>query len=949
MKTKLDFIFLVNKIKKSLISKTRLVSIMFVSLFIFSSLFSQTTDTLLNETNSLNRKIELLYETKYSKLSTGAVSTLLGDEVKNVPTVNRINTLSGRVTGFSLINVDGLPGIESSTSYVRGAHTFNGNNSPMILIDGRVDDVRMLDPYDIESITVLKDAASLSLHGLRSAGGIILITTKKADKGKISVGINHQTSFSMPTRMPKFLNAFNYATLYNEAMLNDNPLAGVRYDSTALEAYKTGNNSVLYPNTDWINNFIRDYSVQTRTNLNVKGGNNNSRFYVSVGHLYSNGLFNVDPKINNYNTNTNINCIVIHGNVSVNIGENILVNADIRTKKDERNTPGAYSVTYDESIFKALYSTPFNAYPVFNPDGSLGGTSDYRNNIYGLLNHSGYSIWENSSMSSFVDATLNLNGVVNGLKLKGLVGLNNYADYVTNRTKDFAVYKYDADGNYTKYGMDSEIRNTGKYLNTYRNYQHSISLLYNRQFDKHIVNGFLMYERLQSNNMINKDRNLFSNYQGPKGKVSYNYRNAYLIDFVFAYQGSEQYDKKHRYGFFPAVSGACILTNQPFLRESDVLNFLKVRFSYGLTGTMTNTYFAYMESYASGTGAVFGINPAGQTGYVEERVANPALTWAKTKIFNAGIDASLIKNRLMLSIDMFSEKTSDILINNAISVMYGAALLTPKGKMDNKGYELKLEWKERVNHFEYYIKANFSHAKNKIVYQDEQMLPYPWMYRTGHPYHERFGYEFERFFTVDDDIANLPEQSLLGTQQPGDFKYKDLNEDNIINQYDITSIGKSKIPELSYGINVGLSFKGFDINTLIQGIAGSTMYKYGYGYWAFYNKIGNVQEHHFERWTPDKGDAAKYPRLTLSNANNYHANSFWVQDNSFIRLKYMEFGYTFSSRVSKGMGMSSLRFFLNGNNLYSWDKIKIVDPESQDDALSYPIQRTFSIGLNMQF
>lgn len=912
-----------------------------------SSTQAQDRDSLRSEPVPSERIVNGLYQSRQMKFSASATSQLSGEDVQNMPTVNRLNTLSGRVTGYLSTNLDGLPGSESASYYVRGVHTFNGSRHPVVLIDGRFDDVRMLDPYDIESISVLKDAAAASLYGLLSTNGVILITTKKANEGKISVRFNHQTSFSRPTRLPKFLDAYNYAQLYNEAMLNDSPGIAPRYGDEALTAFRDDTDPVMWPNTNWLDTFLEKNSLQVRNNLSVTGGNRNSRFYVSAGHYYSDGLFKTDPSVNTYNTNTNVNSYTIHGNIVVRVGQNLLVNADIRAKKDKRNAPGAYSSNYDEGLFSALYATPFNAYPVKNPNGSLGGTHDYQNNIYGMLNNSGYSIWESTSLSSFVDLTYDFHALLEGLKIKTQVGFNNYTDYAVNRTKRFAVYQFDGKENYAKIGQDTQIGSSGRYRSDYRNYQHSISLLYERDFGRHHVDGFLIYERIQRDNKLDTD--LFNNYQGPKLKLSYRFRDTYLLDFSAALQGSEQFDKKNRYGFFPAVSAGWILTNEGFLKDNAFLSFLKFRGSYGLTGGMPDTYFGYLGAYSASSGASFGTNPSDQPGYAEAKVANPALTWSKTRKVNVGMDMTLFNHRFSAVLDFFSEHTHDILIENAITSMYGATVFTPEGKMKSRGYELSIGWKESMRKFQYFANVQFSHVQNEILFRNEPFLEYAWMYRTLKPSGTRFGYQFERYFTEGDDISELPDQSLLGTQQPGDLKYKDLNRDGVIDQYDIGPIGKSKIPEIYYGINAGFKCCNLDLNILFQGAANSTTYNSGYTYWDFNNKIGNVLEHHLQRWTPGSGQNAAYPRLSISNTNNYVASSYWVQDNSFIRLKYVELGYTLPKSISKAVHINSLRFFVNGSNLFCWDKVKLKDPEIQDNNINYPIQKTVSAGVNVRF
>jgi len=908
--------------------------------------------------DSIDRRIPLLYDAKPPEQITGAVSFISGDDIANVPGVNRANTLSGRLTGFTSYNIDGLPGYENSTLRVRGAHTFSGRQDPLLLIDGRVDDIQSIDPYDIESVVILKDAAAAALYGLRSTNGIILINTKKGREGRMKININMEASFSQPTRLPKYLDSYQYATLYNEAQLNDNPNATPHYDDTALEGYRTGSDPYKYPNVNWVDEFLKKNYMLTRTNINVSGGDHIAKYYVGVNYMNNSGAFKTDKSINTYNTNTTVEVIGIHGNVQLNLWKNLKVNADIRAKKDQRNAPGTYTTDYGTNLLTTLYSTPFNANPVLNKDGSIAGTNNYHSNPYGTLNYSGYSVWDRTSLSSFVDLSYNLNDWIRGLSVEGRAGFNSYTDYVINRTKSFAVYQMNDDGEtYRQIGQDSDLGNTGYYSHLVRNFDHYIGLRYRGDFGKHQLDALLMYERQQ---VVTGQASpplipLTENYQGPKGSLSYRFNNTYLLDFVAAMQGNEQYPPNKRYGFFPAVSAGWVVSNESFMKNAHFFDLLKIRGSIGRTGNQVNNpnsiYFAYLSRFASGGSTYyFGSTPAAAGGYWESQIANTAITWEKCLKKNIGLDFTFLKNRLNGSFDYFTEKNSDILILNAITAMYGATgVFTPEGIFKNSGYEIQLGWNDKIKDFSYFVQLNYSFAQNKIVYQDEIYQNYPWMYKTGHPLDTRFGYVFDRYYTENDNIASLPDQSLLGTQQPGDLKYKDLNGDGVIDNNDMQAIGKSKLPTTTYGISLGMQYKGFDCNVLFHGAAGSSIALSGPTYWDFYNQTGNVLEHHLGRWQPGDGQSAGYPRLTLTNTNNYTGNSYWIKDNSFIRLKYVEIGYTLPLHISKKAGMSKARIFVNGNNLYCWDKLGVFDPELSDAGTAFPIQRTFSAGFNVSF
>lgn len=908
------------------------------------------------KTDSLDKPVPLLYGSQHKRYITGAVSEIKGAEVSNVPGTNRLNSFSGRATGFFVSQLDGLPGTEENSYQIRGFHSFNGTGRPLILINGRMDDVTMLEPNDIESVTVLKDAAAAVLSGLNSANGVLLITTKRGQPGKIRVNYNVESSFQQPTRAPKFLNAYNYALLYNEAQLNDNPAAIPKYNAAALEGFRSGSDPFLYPDVDWTGTLLKKFSLQTRNNLNITGGTEQAKYYFSASYLNDNGIFNTDKNINTYNTNSNLNVLNVRANIDLDITKNLSLFTDVRSKREKRNAPGAYSESYDETIFGALYSTPANAYPLKNADGSLGGNLTYTNNPYGMLNYSGYSNYIITSLSTFSELTYDFNSLLKGLKLRANLGFTSYAELQFSRSKTFAVYSLNAGSSpatYTRLGTDgTQGTGSGGYTARQRIFDHSAALDYDAVFGEHSIAAMLMYERQQLDN--GNSTELTRNFQGPKGRVSYRFKSRYLLEMVAALQGSEQYPKGNRYGFFPAVSAGWILSEEAFLKDS-FISFLKIRGSYGRTGSLANgVYFDYLNAYTQGAagvgGAAFGTVPANTQGVFQSQIGNPFITWEKSLKSNAGLDFSLFSNRFNASLDYFNEKTNDILVANAISAMYGAPIVAPIGTFKNRGFEIGAGWSDKAGELQYSITATYSSAKNEVTEKAEQFRNYPWMYETGNPRGTRMGYVFDRFYTETDNFASLPDQSSLGTQRPGDLKYKDLNGDNVIDNNDIRAIGYAKIPEVNYGANLGLKYKWLDLNVFFQGTARGTTYNSGATYNEFTNSgRGNVLEHHLQRWTPGSGQSAAYPRLTLSNTNNFVQNSYWLRDNSFLRLKYIELGYTLPAGVLNKIGISTARLFVNGNNVFLWDKVKQKDPEAQDNGLSYPLQRSFSVGLNVKF
>ncbi len=914
-----------------------------------------------------NQEIDILYRTtKPKKYLTSAVPSISGTEVSNIPGANRLNSLAGRLPGLTVLQDDGVPGVENSALLIRGSHSFAGNGRPLILINGRVDDISMIEPNDIESITVLKDAASTALYGLNSANGILLVTTKRGKAQKLDINYHAESSFQQPTRTPKRLDAYNYALLYNEAQLNDNPSATVAYNSAALDAYRTGSDPYAFPDVNWTDQALKDNSLQVRNNLNIRGGTKDVNFYFSGSYLKDNGIFNVNKDINTYNTNSTVDVFNVRANIGLNVTKNLQLFTDIRSKREKRTAPGAYTESYDQNIFSAIYGTPANAYPVTNADGSLGGTNTYTDNPYGILNYRGYNNYIVGSTSSFSELVYDFNSLLSGLKLKANFGYTTFTEFNLNRAKNFAVYQPTSTGTYTEIGTTTAIATTGTdYRQRNRIFDHSAAAYYDTEFGDHAINSFLMYERLQFDYNTGSGNNLAyigRTFQGPKTSISYRYKNRYLVDLVASYQGNEQFPKGDRYGFFPAIAAGWIISDESFLQNSgNTLSFLKLRGSYGKTGRQPNSvletdgiYFNYLTNYragiaADGFGSPFGTNPANSIGAFVSQIANPQITWEKTLKGNIGLDIALFDNKLNASFDYFDERTEDILVSGAISAMYGNPVLSPTGTFKNNGFEIQAGWADRVGDFQYSIAANLAVAKNTITNMDEETRPFDYLYRTGNSFGGRYGYVFDRFFTETDTPGSYPDQSLLGAQQPGDLKYKDLNGDNIIKDNDITFIGNSRLPETNFGINLGSKYKAWDLNVFFQGVDGGTTYNAGLTQYEFFNRRGNVFEHHLNRWTPGSGQSAGYPRLTLNNQNNFVSSSYWVRDNSFVRLKYAELGYSLPKSLVSKIGISGTRIFINGNNVFLWDKLDGKDPEALDNGIGYPRQRSVRVGRNVKF
>jgi TonB-linked SusC/RagA family outer membrane protein len=910
------------------------------------------TDSLKTNAYKDSKDIPVLYQSKTLDEITGAVYCLTGEKVQNIPGVNRFNSLTGRVPGLMVLQNDGFSGKESTFVFIRGRRTFGASgNTSLVLLDGVETDITQISPFDIESVTVLKDAVSTAMYGLRGSNGVVLITSKRGKEGNIRINLNSQATLISPSKFSEFLGADDYARLYNEAAMNEGLPA--KYTSEEIEAFENGSDPFLYPNNNWISDYMADYSIQTRQNLDISGGNEFAKYIFSVGYLNNSGIFNTDEDSNPYNTNSSLDLTDFHTNLDIKASNWLIVNVDLKAKFDRRNNPGSFTSTYEENLIGNMMNTPPLAYPVLNPDGSLGGNTDYRENIYGLLNNAGYSIWNQKYLYGNVDFTHKLDFLLSGLSLKGQLGFSNFVNHITNRSKDFAVYEYIDDETYNKIGNDTEMESTSQYSTNNRYINGELGFKFEKSFGNHTTKNLLFLDRQK---YINRIAKLPRIYQGIKGSFSYEMDAKYFLDFVFAYQGSEQFPKRSRYGFFPAAGLGWIVSREHFFNKINFVNYLKIRASLGRTGNDFNPYydstpyFAYLENYELFGGYFFGTSPRNDGGFRESSAANNSITWEKSERFNIGADAALLSNKISLTIDYFYEKNKDILVYGANPGIYGTNFWYPVGIVKNQGIEGMVSWSQKTGGFEYFLNANATFTKNIIIEQKEQPKLYEWMERTGNPIDSRFGYVFDRYFTENDDFSQLPDQSQLGTVRPGDLKYKDLNGDNIIDLNDQKLIGSSYVPKLFYGLNAGFNFKGIDFNVLFQGMRGTDQIFSGSMVYEFINGKGNVTKKHLGRWTTGSGQNATYPRLAIEeSSNNRQPSDYWVMDGSYLRLKTIELGYPCTPSVLKKIYLKKLRLYLSGYNLLTWSKIDFTDPETTASGTNYPVSSMISAGLNLGF
>lgn len=897
-----------------------------------------------------------------SRMSAVSASTISGDAIKNIGGTNRNNILAGRIPGLHVSQSNGEPGIEGGSMYIRGLRTFGDpvRQTPYVLVDGYVrSDAGLINPNDIESVTVLKDAAATAMYGLRGSNGVVLITTKRGKVEPTTVSLDVVSGMSTPTRLPEYLGSYEYAKLYNEASRNDGG-ADV-YDDAYLAGYENNSDPYKYPNVDWMNEFLNDQSFQQKYNLSIKGGDKTLRYFASAGYVNNSGLFNVDDTANTYNTNADFNMFLLRSNIDVQVTKRLGVSLDLSGRQQKRNYPGLNDGGNNSvnRILTTLYELPPNQFPVFNQDGSLSGNDQYTNNPYGLLNSSGYSFQFIRSTDATIRLNYDLDFIAPGLKVTGAASFDSYFTQYIRRHKGFVVY-LDSVENEKGVKEPKTQQNTSAAANNERVFDIRVGLDYNRSFEKHSLSGQLMFNQ----NTFEGDGSTMSHiYSGIMGRANYIYDNKYIADFSLGYQGTEQLSDEKQFEFFPAVALGWILSEESFIQNSlPFINFLKIRASHGMTGNDGGIeYFQKLTSFVRGGGYLIGDNLSSLPGYNEGVYGNPVIAPEKTRKTNFGIEGLILNNRVNFSADVFMEKTTDIIIDlNRIPALLGAPN-TPRGNggvVENNGIEAALAFQNAVGEFKYYLSGNFTYAKNKIVDMQEQEYLYAHNYRTGLPIGSQFGLEHIGYFYDDADIQDSPYQAY-GSVKPGDLKYKDVTVNDTVDINDVAYIGKSWMPEIVYGLNIGFAYKGIDVNILGQGIGGATKRLSNYAFYEFYpGNTGKALAHHLNRWVYDPDNnldtraTATYPRLSLQgdNTNNRTPGStFGLKDASYFRLKSVEIGYSLPAGLTKSMSLSKVRVFANGYNLWTSDKIDVIDPEMSGGGIAFPIQRVVNLGLNVQF
>lgn len=934
-----------------------------------------TFDIVLKSSNTLLEEVQVVAYGAQKKVTlTGSISSVNTDELLKVPTASIGNMLSGVLSGVSSIQSSGQPGGDDPDVFIRGISTLNTMNAkPLYLVDGVERSFFQIDPNEVENITILKDASSTAVFGVRGANGVIIVTTKRGKEGKAKINASFSYGIQTPTRMPEFVNSYDYATFLNEAYTNDGK--DPKFTPEAVEAFRTHSNPIIYPDTDWMELLFKSSAPQTQGNVNISGGTERVRYFISMGMLDQKGFFkNHDTR---YDANFNFNRYNYRANLDIDFTKTTLVAINMGGRVEKRNFPRSGDDI--NQLFRRIYwATPFSGPGIVDGKWIKGnsqylpvGLSDGLGNIYGR----GYGSKTTNVVNLDLALTQKLDFVTKGLQFKIKVAYNSGYDHTKERATSIESYQpwyrkdvtwmehpAGSDPNEVVYIQDGEagLISYAESFGKSRDWYAEASFDWKRDFDLHHLSALALYNQSKTYYPDSDYPGIPRGYVGLVGRVTYDYDNKYLIEGNVGYNGSENFAPGNRYGFFPAVSGGWVLTQEEFLKDNPVVNFLKIRASYGIVGndryhpygTGFMDRFLYLpNSYFIGSGYQFGTGTSWSPGAYEKSFGNSGLSWEKSAKQNYGIDFSLFNQKLSGSIDYFYEKRTDILAKAFTDPIIHAMSLPVLnlGIVSNKGVELNLKWNHKINSFRYWTNLNVSYAKNKIVYQDEVPSEYTYTLKTGHPVGQPFGLKVRGFYY--EGMEDVADHSYV--LKEGDVVYEDLNHDGKIDDNDKTAIGYPSYPLLNAGLTLGFEYKGFDFSMLWVGATKTSRVLEE----TFRKPLGetydrSLMSHQFtDRWTPETAATAKLPRATIDGVkNNYRDSELWVKDASYLRLKNIEIGYNFRLPFMPKIGMEKMRVFMTGYNLLTFDKLKISDPESMSSGVpQYPVMRVINFGLNVSF
>jgi TonB-linked SusC/RagA family outer membrane protein len=914
---------------------------------------------------------------------TGAITTV---DVKTLrtPVSSITNSLAGNVAGVLAMQRSGQPGSNTSEFWIRGISTFGGSASAMVLVDGFERSMDELNIEDIESFSVLKDASSTAIYGSRGANGVILITTKRGNEGKVEVNARSEYTWTTRTRTPEFADGLTYASMANEARTTRNQKAV--YTNQELMMISEQLDPDIYPNVNWMNLLLKDGAPTYRASVSVKGGGSKARYYLSGSFLDEGGMYHVDKTMKEYDTNANYQRYNYRLNIDMNITESTLIQGGIGGSLEKTNHAG----TTSDNIWYSIFGYNPITMPVMYSNGYVpviqseeGEMLERRYNPWTAATQTGYSeVWKNT-INSNITLEQKLDFLTQGLKFIGRYGYDTFNFNYIQRRKNPEMWRAERQRNSEGRVVFNRLvpeRLLAQYSSALGDRKEFVEaeLSYGKNFSDHSIGSVLKYtqDNYVNTSSIGSDimEGVARRHQGLAGNLSYGYMSRYFVNFNFGYNGSENFATGHQFGFFPAYSAAWNIAEERFLKEKiDWIGMFKIRYSYGEVGTDGSSsrfpYLADFGNYDRNTGAgnetVYynwgDLNSAfGYPGLTYTRVSSNNVSWEIARKHNLGFDLYLWGDKFGLTLDYFNEKRDGIYMTRSyLPDMVGIQGNSPSanvGSVKTKGFDGNFKLDQKLGEFGFQFRGNITYSKNEIIEADEMVNRYPYLRRTGFRVDQAKGLIALGLFKDYDDIRNSPRQNFSDARDvmPGDIKYKDINGDGIINNDDIVPIGATTRPNLIYGLGLSSTWKGFDFNLHFQGAGKSHFFINGFTVYPFINgEWGNILKDvaNSNRWIlgVNEDPKAEYPRLSYGgNANNYRASTFWLRDGSYLRLKTLEMGYTLPKSLITKLYVSKVRLHVIAQNVLTFSKFNLWDPEmGSSDGMKYPLGKTVTFGITV--
>ena len=941
-------------------------------------------DVILSESAEALEEVQVVAFQKQRKNSViGSINTIKPAEL-NQPNSNLTASLAGRISGVISYQRSGEPGADNAEFFVRGVTSFGYSNSPLILIDGlevTTNDLARIEPDNIASFSVMKDATATSLYGARGANGVILVTTKEGKKGKAKVAFRYENKFSAPTQITSFLDGVSYMELYNSALRMRDPSAPLYYSKNKIEATRNTPDPNIYPNLNWYDELFKNNTINKKFNLNVNGGGDVSQYYLSVSHTNDTGLLKVDP-LNNFNNNIDINRSNLRANVNINLTKTTKISVKFNSFFERYNGP----IDSANDIFgKVMQANPVNFPKYYTFDNQF---SQYNHTLFGNKGNGGfpnpyadmvrgYKDRFSSTILSQVQIKQELDFITEGLSFRALVAVKSYS--ATENQRSFNPFYYGISESETELGLVNRIyqiqegteflsnNSTSNAVNS--NYYYEFTTQYDRFFnDKHQVGGLLVFNFNEAlNNYSNSSvfASLPARNMGISGRGTYGYDDRYFAELNFGYNGSEKFAKDHRFGFFPSAGLGWIVSNESFFEKTfPSISLLKLKYTFGLVGNdnIGSSRFFYLSDVNLGDGGrgyAWGADYNNYyNGYNINSYPNADVTWEVAEKTNYGVELG-IKERLVLQLDYFIENRKKIYEERPVypdTAGLTSVVSSNSGQVQSKGLDIAIDYNQSfANGFYLTARGSFTYATNEVVVKNEPQYPFGYLSAIGYHTNQPRGYIAERLFIDQEDILNSPEQfnglsSNENAYLPGDIKYKDLNGDGKISELDKAPIGDPFVPEIVYGFGASMGYKNIDFSFFFQGAAKSSFFIQPTNIAPFINErnaLNIISDNHWSENNPDP--YAFWPRLSTEEVNNNNQDStWWLRDGDFLRLKSIELGYTLPEQWLKIKNLRT-RFYASGLNLFTISKFNLWDNEMGGNGLGYPPQRVMNLGLQINF